>query len=641
MLNEEQRRGLIGPAPGLGSMYDKGMRNFWSLLITLSAILVLFLFFINDYIGTYFQFLKNNNPLNFLKVLRISEVDHCKNEVKKVPVKPMSLPTHDMGKNIFVNLTVVVAGGFLFALLGFQYRYFTILLGLVFIHYLWLERDQSFTFLKSRFNKQFFLSLGISLTVYLPSLLNSWKNNQLLGMSSQRNNDVAYYALVAKQFLESGLQENYQVMNLDQNSAVLTQHQGVNQLVSFASTIFNLKTYEVMNILMWFIILITIYILIDIVRCLSKKLNIYVAAIVAGMVVSAPIMTYIYANYFLGQATAYFVELGYFLLFLEIVREKKLSGRNLQLLSVLIALSVYLYPVFLIPLSLLMITVLFVLIYFDKSSDDKGVVMQFTKKLLRSCLIGSFIALPYVPFALDLIFLLKNGSYGWSIRPIDPLSVFVATSYIDYKIPSLSLQVFGWLSTALVLFLLVRKYQTIRKDLSLLVFLILVIVVAHNNFLGNADWGSYKNWKLVTFFMPILLVLFFTSLGASKNFFLRGVFIMLIFLEFSAPFRSWGGILLNEVPSNVLTRNHVQINASEDSILSKINTLNVNMPTWFETMAMASILNVNQIYLNSQSYLPVKSDKMYCILKYREAGDSARYFLPPNYVIIPGLKSGC
>jgi hypothetical protein len=460
-------------------------------------------------------------------------------------------------------------------------------------------------------------------------------------MSSQRNNDVAYYALVAKQFLQSGLQENFQVMNLNQNSAVLTQHQGVNQLIAFVTTMLNLKTFEVMNIIMWLILLITIYLLIEVIRTLNREVNIYLAAVIAGMVVGAPVMTYIYANYFLGQATAFIVELGFFLIFLEILRDRELSRRNLQHLAVLIALCVYLYPVFLIPLALMMVSIMYFLLYLDKRSTKKMDYPLFSRNLFLSFLIGSIISAPYAPYAWDLMVLLKNGSYGWSIRPIDPLSVFIATSYIDFKVPSLALQILGWLLTILILFYLVRKNQIFSKNITILVSLIFLIIVIYVYLMGNGDWGSYKNWKMLTFFMPILLVVFFTSLGVNRNSFHRSLFITLVLVEFTAPFRSWGGVLLNEVPSNVLTRNQVQINTNETSTLSKIDSLNVSMPTWFETMAMASILNTKHIYLNSQSYLPVKRDNDSCTLKHREAGETVRFVVAGDYVIIGSLKSKC
>ena len=75
--------------------------------------------------------------------------------------------------------------------------------------------------------------------------------------------------------------------------------------------------------------------------------------------------------------------------------------------------------------------------------------------------------------------------------------------------------------------------------------------------------------------------------------------------------------------------------------MSKIDSLNVSMPTWFETMAMASILNTKHIYLNSQSYLPVKRDNDSCTLKHLEDGETVRYVVAGDYVIIGGLESKC
>ena len=213
--------------------------------------------------------------------------------------------------------------------------------------------------------------------------------------------------------------------------------------------------------------------------------------------------------------------------------------------------------------------------------------------------------------------ILSKGNYGWSIRPLDPLSIFVSTKYIDQIIPSVFLQVLSWLLLiALALFVGINA-PSIPKSIILSVIPIISFVAVY-----VYDWGQYKNWKLISFFMPHLLVIFYCGLISYKKFGQK-ILLILLLMSFSSPYIAWLPILQGKVPSNVLTSAQVNVGKDDNLYLEKYESISISMPTWFETMAMANILDNKHLALISPSYLPlVPIDPRRCILQPRESFNS-------------------
>jgi general stress protein CsbA len=245
----------------------------------------------------------------------------------------------------------------------------------------------------------------------------------------------------------------------------------------------------------------------------------------------------------------------------------------------------------------------------------------------------------YLPFAVNFVLILNEGDYGWPIRPIDHLSIFVSNKFIDLENPSSALVITSWALLFLVTIILSKNSSFIPFALKLSFLPIGLAVITYVYLIGGGNWGHDQNWKLLSYFIPFFLVIFYTSLAARKGVG-RIILVPLLVMSLSAPYISWLPILKGQVPSNVLTRNQVNVLNSERLNILKFENISVSMPTWFETMAMANILENEHIYLISPSYLPILDpDPTHCVLEHISLTDSNKPFFVTDYrVSLPNGK---
>lgn len=587
---------------------------FYSVFLTITTPLILHLFFTSNH--------KKNLQLVIYRIFTLGR--RAGKFVYAESEKTNATKLNNDTTLLLVNLTWIVSLGFVFSLLQVKYSTFFIFpLGLFILNIAINAGDKKF-WLETVLQKKMWAILLCSLFSYGPQLLNSIQNGQLLGMASQRNNDVVYYALTTKAFLDNGFINNYQILNQNVNEAALRyQHQGATQIISFTSEFINLPPYQCMNIVAVFVILETILILTKIVKVLCGHLQAYMAFAIATGVTTTPILNYIYSNYFLGQMTGIFITVCFSLLLTRFVKNQIEKNEMFFQVLTLTVLSVYFYP------TALIIFLGFTLVFFQivgfKFTFSRKIDEQ--KQALRSASIygvlsGLIVSAPYLTFAINFMLILSKGNYGWSIRPLDPLSIFVSTKYIDQIIPSVFLQVLSWLLLiALALFVGINA-PSIPKSIILSVIPIISFVAVYVYEIGGNNWGQYKNWKLISFFMPHLLVIFYCGLLSYKKFGQK-ILLILLLMSLSSPYIAWLPILQGKVPSNVLTSAQVNVGKDDNLYLEKYESISISMPTWFETMAMANILDNKHLALISPSYLPlVPIDPRTCILQPRESLNS-------------------
>ena len=600
---------------------------------TVLAIFLLNIFFFTeplDVIGRRLRYLQN------IKKIKPNSLIPRPSGITKVE----ELAHRDLRK-LYKNLTIVVCGGFTTAFFHLNYFFFFVPLITTFILNLLLQREKIFEEFKLLFQKKTWYALSLAFYAYAPALVNSLRNNQVLGMNSQRNNDVGFYALVAKEFLKSGLKNSGEVENFNTTDAVLTQHQTANQLVAFTSKLFHLQPYECMNIVILFILFLTAYLLITLAQSINKRISVERATLIAGLVLCSPLVVYIDANYFLGEATAFVIELGLSLLALDFFRKRDLSSNFFYQLSLLLTLCIYTYPVFLILFFILI--VIFVIAHSSGNAKKfrSASLKQFVGWIILSLLAGCFLALPYLHYAWKLVTLLSRGSFGWSIRPIDPLSIFIQTKYIDFSQPSNSLKLASWVIAIILICSLISVDRVIPKQF-IVAFGIIIVLICFNTYaIGGGDWGHYQNWKLITYFMPLFLVFFYTAIVSQKRFFFKAIALSLTVLQFSVPWFSWKDMISGRIPSNVLTRDQLQVRIINSPAFKEIKDLNVAMPSWFETMAMANILINKHIYLNTNSYITPTKDLRFCTLQHKNLSDANSTIIGNRYEILKGNKGSC
>jgi hypothetical protein len=93
--------------------------------------------------------------------------------------------------------------------------------------------------------------------------------------------------------------------------------------------------------------------------------------------------------------------------------------------------------------------------------------------------------------------------------------------------------------------------------------------------------------------MPHFLVIFYCGLMSQKKLGQK-ILLFILLTSFTSPYIAWFPILQGKVPSNVLTSDQVNLGKDDNLFLKKYESISVSMPTWFETMAMANILNNKQ-----------------------------------------------
>jgi hypothetical protein len=166
-------------------------------------------------------------------------------------------------------------------------------------------------------------------------------------------------------------------------------------------------------------------------------------------------------------------------------------------------------------------------------------------------------------------------------------------------------------------------------------------IFAYVYLVGGGNWGHYQNWKLLSYFMPYFLVILFCALAEHKSVG-KKILIVILINSLSSPLISWLPILKGQVPSNVLTRSQVHVKRNFGSNLTEAENLNVQMKTWFETMAMANILENRHIFLVSPSYLPVlEANPDYCTLENSTALDSSNSRVAQSYRLNFITKKRC
>jgi hypothetical protein len=611
------------------------IRNALQIAYTAFALIILNVYFFSNPVDAI---LKSSTVRRGFRIFQneLTAFPFYKNKFRKVQDR-----YHQDLRNLYTNLTVLVAGGFTTAFFHIRYKYFFMVLMTIFVYNLLLKRGNFLKYLASLFSQKTLCSICVAVFAYAPALLNSLRNNQFLGMTSQRNNDVGFYALVAKEFLRSGLKNSARIENLNTTDAVVTQHQTANQLVAFSSELFHLHPYECMNIVMLFILFLTSYLFITVVQAISSKISLKVSTLISCMVLCSPIIVYIDANYFLGEATSFLITLGLFTLALDLCQKKDLGDGYFALLTVLTTLSLYTYPVFLIPYTTLMLIFLMIVSSATPKKRFSLSSNQFFRGIIVAVMTGILLALPYLYYAWKLIALLSRGSFGWSIRPIDPLSIFIRTKFIDFSKPSIGLEAFGWIIAISILTLLVCLDKIIPKIIFMLLGIFILLICFNTYAIGKGDWGHYQNWKLITYFMPVFLIVFYTSLTSQKSFFFKAITFLLIVLQFSVPWVSWKDMISGRIPSNVLTRDQLQPSIINTSRFGRIKDINVSMPSWFETMAMANILDTEHIYLNSNSYIPPMKNPNICTLQHLNPTDSSAIKIGLNYELLKVKNAPC
>ena len=539
-------------------------------------------------------------PLLIGGMLFIPFMSTTKNDASK-PLKVSSL--RDTGTSLMFAILLITIFTYLAGMLNLSIPITNVLL-LIFLFIIVLVRIY--------FQKLYFLNSGLYIPLfavmagflqYLPVFFQNSKNVNGLGMISKGNNDIASYAATASEFLKSGFINSQSFQGLDLNSFALAySYQTPNSLLAFTSTALNQKPFQITIPVMIFAISFCVIAIAAFTQSVWPRITLKQALLVGWFVNSLAITTYIQSHYFLGQIIA----LGVSAMILEsafkVLADKVFVKKRVIEIGVIVALSIYSYPTILIPF--LGIVYLILMLYLILSAPDQNVTK--IKTLIIGTSLGVIVSLPYIKHAISLGIYQSGKIAGWRLFNLNPFNWMIGSVYSNTTMTS-------WASLLIWTFFLSLALATIGvvsrrvggNPFVLMIIAVFIIVNLLFTVLRGNDFLAYSNWKLLSFFFPLLIAI----LSGAILYFDRTKFALYTFIVVAVilnPNTLWS----NEFISTSSDDLELQTNAK---VLSQ-QQLNIDLDPYFQTMQIASLLQDSRLNFKSLSYWPSSDVKSLCTL---------------------------
>jgi hypothetical protein len=478
------------------------------------------------------------------------------------------------------------------------------------------------------------LSIATGLWAVTPAIFKISKNDMTLGLGSIGNNDVIHYALMAKDFIKFGFKNGGQLQNLDLGyNNHFYQYQSISALISLISTTFGLEPWQIM--IAFSAILITFGTLtLSYFAQTFFGISKFASTIIASIVLLTPLMSYILGNSFLAQLCAVAISIETLRIFLIFASNAELNHEEWLMIPVLVALSIFVYPVFLIPWFAISFAAFLLLTFVLRRSIPIKKLFSF----ILFSLFGVVIAFDYLLVAFGIASIQSSATAGWPIPPLNPLSIFISSYFIGVPFDG-SIFLISWLLMFVTYLLLHFRsdLQQTLKNFSLVGLLLSAVLVFSFAIFRTQSFSSYQIWKLETFFFPALCLMFL-----SVAFFAGGigklVILTLGICALISPINTWK----SAINSEDLVVNSEMIEVSSNDNITQLDVLNIDVNPYFENMAMFALIDVNRIFIKGTQYFVPKSDDNACTLirldnrKYEKA-----LKLTENYGLAPSNNNNC
>jgi hypothetical protein len=148
---------------------------------------------------------------------------------------------------------------------------------------------------------------------------------------------------------------------------------------------------------------------------------------------------------------------------------------------------------------------------------------------------------------------------------------------------------------------------------------------------------SYQTWKFISYMLPCIYTIMLTFI-IRQGVIGKILIIFLLFVGLLSPIRQW----TNSINLDDLAVSHEMENTADNPLILNQKNLNLDLRPYYESMAMAVVLQAPQIYINSPQYFPLKQNPDACTLIRR---DNLKYLLskPINstYALVPSQTSKC
>lgn len=343
----------------------------------------------------------------------------------------------------------------------------------------------------------------LSLWGKFPWLANSISRSGGTGSWASWNLDVISWTAIVNEFLISGYGPSGHLAGV--NTYAYNSEAAIIPIFGSAvSTVFNLRSWESASIAMSTAFVITVLMLAALLKEVFQDLTQGKCLIISTAVMSSAYMNYIYNSQFFAQIIAIGFSCFTIKVCVQILRLSQIELEDYVYLTILVPLSVYIYPVFLIPHLFICLMIVVIGFIYKQGTWWPRPLVPF----IVSIGLGIVLSFPILVNAIKQMRYLTNVNAGWRLDLVDPITWIFGSRYIQSGvradiITSLSL----WTAFAFLLVILSRRYisESRNRVPVLILFANIVLVIAY--LIYDNDLSSYQSWKFISFFTPIILII--------------------------------------------------------------------------------------------------------------------------------------
>jgi hypothetical protein len=300
---------------------------------------------------------------------------------------------------------------------------------------------------------------------------------------------------------------------------------------------------------------------------------------------------------------------------------------NIELI-VLIIVSFYTYPHILIPL-VLICSALYLLA--GTVIKIRGPELKL-KNLFSSLLVSLILTGPFLPYGFHILKMqLSSKQLGWSLPDLNPLNAIFLPNLLGKDFST----TFVFLSWTLLLISIL--FLGILYDMRLFIpaFMLLGILVVPS--IRDSSFDQYQSWKLISSFLPIILVMIWVFLIQSKD---KFKYLLLIYFGsvLFVPVNQWSSTSATRFQTS---EDLVNLKFSKD--LSNLKSLNIYLNNYNESMIIATILDTDlKLFLNSDTYFTKSESTSSCTLVRNDFQlENPKLILNKTYSLISSKDKKC
>lgn len=435
----------------------------------------------------------------------------------------------------------------------------------------------------------FTLTIVASGIYSLLPIITKFASNGGLGAYSTQNLDQISYIAIANEFIKTGFEDSQHLAPGGINSFA---HYGTpispTMLMTFVMSIFQISAWEAALPTLIVAFGFATLGLIRLIESLFKSMTKQNLVIIAILIMSSSLISYNYINYFLGQILA--IGLSSIILANVIDSVLVIGSTKIRVVESSLAtfLAVFMYPVFLVPFVGFSV-LLGILVSVNRSW--KAFRKYFSNQVLGISL-GLLATIPYVFDAYKLIKYLLPIKAGYPLPEFSPSAIFLFIDQIGRPIEKNGLYlswlfVFGFIGYRLIKhgdYFIDKAIARILVGLAITVMLIVPLAR------GNA-YSEYQSWKLISYFIPIVLAVFVPLAIPRKNDVIpRTISVTLVVLSLFLGYTHNAKFQVSNVYPNKEMREVVSF-----AFLDGVKELNIDVTPGWESMLLSVMLNNQKI----------------------------------------------